>query len=364
MSSISVEGLSKCYGSRYALRNVSLEVGEGEFLSLLGPSGGGKTTLMRCIAGLEAPDAGEIRFDRESVLHLTPAQRDVAMVFASYALYPHLTVFENLAYPLRERRLPLAEIARRVHRIAEILRISHTLDRLPHTCSGGEMQRVALGRALVREARLYLFDEPLSHLDAQLREEMRSELKRLHREIGRTLLYATSDPLEAMSLSDRVVVLRKGQVDQCASPEELYLRPANAFVATYVGEPPMNLLPAESWGSHLRTAFFEMPFGNLSNKKTYLLGIRPEDIRVGDVPEGVPTVSFRASLYALETRGDEALLTVERDKTFLRILTTPLQKEEGEIQGWFFISRACVIDPATDAVLFPPEGTSVQEEKQ
>lgn len=364
MSSVFIENLSKRYGSTQALKNVSLEIEEGEFFSLLGPSRGGKTTLMRCIAGLEVPDAGEIRFGPKSVLHLDPSQRDVAMVFASYALYPHLTVFENLAYPLRERRLSSAEIARRVHRVAEVLRITHTLERLPHTCSGGEMQRVALGRALVREAHVYLLDEPLSHLDAQLREEMRSELKRLHRELGRTLLYATSDYLEAMSLSDRVAVLREGQVFQCASPEEVYLRPANAFVATYVGEPPMNLLPAESQGSRLCTAFFEIPFENLSNKKTYLVGIRPEDICLGDVPESAAAISFRANLYALETRGDEVLLTVERDKTFLQILTTSPQKEEGEIQGWFFISRACVIDPTTDSVLFPPEGTSIQEEKQ
>jgi multiple sugar transport system ATP-binding protein len=353
VSSVSIQHLSKRFGSRRALRDVSLEIADGEFLCLLGPSGAGKTTLMRCIAGLETPDDGDIHFNDESILDKTPAQRDVAMVFASYALYPHLTVFENIAYPLQQRRIASTEVANRVHRVAESLRITDTLDRLPSTCSGGEMQRIALGRALVREARVYLFDEPLSNLDAQLREEMRSELKRLHRELGNTLIYATPDQLEALSMPNRVAVFRDGRVQQCGSTDDVYLRPANAFVAAYVGDPPMNLLSANATASRLRTAFFEVPFNGVADGNDYLVGVRPEDVRLGDAPEAYASVSFVASVYTFETYGDFGLLTLERDDTRLKILTDGAfgRRSDRDAKAWIPLERLYVMNQRTDAVL-------------
>ena len=357
VAEVHVQDVSKAFGATQALDGIELRVEDGEFFCLLGPSGVGKTTLLRTIAGVETPDSGEVWIDGRDVTNLSPAERDVAMVFETYALYPHLTVWENLAYPLRERRVEQAEIKRRVERTAELLGITHTRDRPPQTLSGGEMQRVALGRAIVREARVYLFDEPLSHLDAQLREHMRAELKRLHREMGSTLIYATPDQLEAMTMPDRVAVLRDGVVVQCARPLDVYLRPERLFVARYVGEPPMNFLDAEidAAGKITSAAFTAHADATKMDAGKCLVGVRPEDLTVhatnADAPEGA--VTFDAEVYAVEMCGDYDIVTLtlgdERVKAIAVDHSTRFATAQA-VRVSFDPERLYVIDPVTERV--------------
>src|SRR5688572_14276680 len=239
------ERVSKTFGAHAALRGVDLDVAPGECLVLLGPSGCGKTTLLRLLAGLETADEGRIVIGEREVGHLPPAERDVAMVFQNYALYPHLTVFENIAFPLRARRAPDADVAPRVREAAGRLGLEALMDRKPAQLSGGQQQRVALARAIVRSPAVYLMDEPLSNLDAQLRMLTRTELKKLQQELGTTTLYVTHDQGEAMTMGSRVAVLRAGVVEQVAPPLELYRQPKSRFVASFVGSPAINLWPAE-----------------------------------------------------------------------------------------------------------------------
>jgi len=243
VSSIAIESLRKTWPDGHvALEGIELEVADGELVVLVGPSGCGKSTLLRCVAGLEEPSAGRVLLDGEDVTHCSPRERDLAMVFQSYALYPHKSVYENLAFGLRMRRVARAEIELRVREAAETLGLGGLLERRPAQLSGGQRQRVALGRALVREPRAFLLDEPLSNLDARLRVEMRAEIARLHRRTGATMLYVTHDQEEAMTLGDRLAVLRDGRLEQVATPAETWRRPATAFVAGFIGSPPMNLL--------------------------------------------------------------------------------------------------------------------------
>ena len=244
MARVRLEAVSKRFGSVTAMDDVTLDIADGEFFAILGPPGAGKTTTLRAILGLEKPDSGRVLLDDEDVTELWPGDRDIAIVFQNLALYPDKTVFGNLAFPLKQQKLPKAEIAERVQRAAKVLKIEPLLDRKPAKLSGGERQRVAIGRAIVRDPRAYLFDEPLSALDALLRLEMRSELKYLQRDLNRTLVYVTHDQVEAMSMADRMAVLRDGAVQQVATPEDIYHRPVNRFVATTIGSPPMNFLPA------------------------------------------------------------------------------------------------------------------------
>jgi multiple sugar transport system ATP-binding protein len=230
------------------VRGVDLDIPEGEFSVLVGPSGCGKSTLLRAIAGLEQVDHGTIEIDGDVVNDMRPKDRDVAMVFQNYALYPYINVFENIAFGLRARRFPKDEIDSRVQRAAKMLDIAGLLERLPRQLSGGQRQRVAIGRAIVRDARLFLFDEPLSNLDAKLRDEMRSEIKRLHQELGKTMVYVTHDQVEAMTLADRIVLLRDGEIEQQGAPLELFERPRTRFVAGFLGSPAMNFLPATLTG--------------------------------------------------------------------------------------------------------------------
>lgn len=243
MAGVRLEGVSKRFGRVQAIWRLTFDVRDGEFAVILGPTGAGKTTTLRCVAGLERPDEGHIYFDDRCVDELSPAERDVAFVFQSFALYPRLTVFENIASPLKARGMGRYEIEKRVKWAAEVLRISHLLDRMPSQLSGGEMQRVALGRAIVREPNAFLLDEPLSNLDAKLREEMRTELKKLQSELGATFLYATPDHAEALSMGDKIIVINGGRIHQIGAPREIYDRPADTFVAYFVGSPGMNLLP-------------------------------------------------------------------------------------------------------------------------
>jgi multiple sugar transport system ATP-binding protein len=242
MAEVKLAGLHKHYGPVHAVRGIDLEIPEGEFTVLVGPSGCGKSTLLRSIAGLEDIDTGTIEIGGEVVNDIRPRDRDIAMVFQNYALYPFLTVFENIAFGLRARRTPRAEVTARVNRAAEMLGIRPLLARYPRQLSGGQRQRVAIGRAIVRNPRVFLFDEPLSNLDAQLRDEMRGEIKRLHQEIATTMIYVTHDQIEAMTLADRIVLMREGQIEQQGAPLDLFERPESLFVAGFLGSPRMNFL--------------------------------------------------------------------------------------------------------------------------
>jgi multiple sugar transport system ATP-binding protein len=308
------EKVTKRYGAHSALREIDLEVEPGECLVLLGPSGCGKTTLLRLLAGLETPDAGRLWIGEREVTGLPPSARDVAMVFQNYALYPHMTVFENIAFPLRARRAPPEEVAPRVRKAAARLELEALLDRRPAQLSGGQQQRVALARAIVRSPAVCLMDEPLSNLDAQLRVQTRGELKRLQQELGTTTLYVTHDQGEAMTLGRRVALLREGAIEQVASPLELYRRPATRFAATFVGSPAINLWPAASAGdSRLRVLGVEGPAPPavaeaLEAGRTVEVGLRPEDVRLASEPG--PGRS-EARLVVVEPMGSETVLILE-----------------------------------------------------
>jgi multiple sugar transport system ATP-binding protein len=284
MASISLQGIHKRFDQVAALSDVNLEIADGEFFVLLGPSGAGKTTTLRVIAGLEQPDAGAVRMNGEDMTQAAPYQRDCAFVFQQYSLYPHLSVYDNLAFPLRApmRRTPQGEIAQRVERVAATLRIDHKLGRKVTELSGGEMQRVAIGRALVREPRVYLMDEPLSSLDAKLREELRVELKRLQRASGATVVYVTHDQVEATTLADRIAILEHGRIQQVGNPEEIYEAPQTVQVAQRLGAPAINLLPP-SW-------FRDVPAAAAS------VAVRPEDVELADAGEGVECTVIECSL--------------------------------------------------------------------
>ena len=292
MASVSLERVRKAFpGAPDALRELSLEIADGEFLSLVGPSGCGKSTTLNLIAGLDEPTSGAIRIDGRPVDGLEPAARDVAMVFQSYALYPHKDVRGNLAFPLEVARLPRSEIDRRIAETAELLDISPLLGRKPRELSGGQRQRVALGRALVRKPRVYLLDEPLSNLDAGLRAQMRAELKRLHQKLRATFVYVTHDQAEAMTLSDRIAVLRGGELQQTGAPREIYERPANRFVAEFFGTPRINVVPARVLGLPGDT----------------LVGVRPEHLEVLSSP--VPG-ALEATVELAELTGAEVWVTL------------------------------------------------------
>ena len=288
-----LEGVSKTYnpGSPAAvevLRGLDLSVARGEVVALVAPSGAGKSTLLRMLAGLESITGGEIRIGPRVVNDVPPKERDIAMVFQNYALYPHMSVYRNLAYGLRQRRTPRAEIDRRVRETAELLEIHGLLDRKPGQLSGGQRQRVAMGRAIVREPKVFLFDEPLSNLDAKLRADMRIELKRLHERVGRTMVYVTHDQVEAMTLADKIVVLNKGRIEQVGSPLELYRHPVNRFVAGFIGSPQMNFLPVQAAGVAAGGVTVTLPGGDrltvpvrpdgVAPGAKLTLGLRPEDL--------------------------------------------------------------------------------------
>ena len=284
------ERVTKRFGAHVAADAIDLAVNAGECLGLLGPSGCGKTTLLRLVAGLERLDAGAIWIGEARVDALDPAQRDVAMVFQNYALYPHLTVFDNIAFPLRTRRVVPDEIERRVREAAARVGLVDLLARRPAQLSGGQQQRTALARAIVRNPTVYLMDEPLSNLDAQLRLHTRTELKRLHRELGTTMIYVTHDQGEAMTLGTRIAIMRGGAIEQIGTPLDLYQRPANTFVATFLGTPPMNVI------------------GDAVNGARRLLGIRPEDVEIATT---AADGWHAARVVVVEPMGSETLVTLE-----------------------------------------------------
>src|SRR5689334_5226335 len=315
MPGVELAGVSKSFGrdgggGAFAVHEVTLSVAEGEFLVLVGPSGCGKSTLLRMVAGLEEVTGGEIRIGGKVVNDIPPRDRDVAMVFQNYALYPHMSVFENLAFGLKLRKVPREDIRRRVETAAGVLGLERYLERRPRELSGGERQRVALGRAMVREPKVFLFDEPLSNLDARLRVEMRAEIRRLHRRVGATMIYVTHDQVEAMTMGDRIAVLNRGVLQQVADPHTLYARPANTFVAGFIGTPPVNLFEARvaAGGTNVEVAGVRWPVGEAQEAAlagrdgaAVTVGVRPEDLRMAE--PGVP-----AALEVVEPLGSETLL--------------------------------------------------------
>jgi multiple sugar transport system ATP-binding protein len=312
MADISLVDVSKRFGAVEAVQNLSLSVADGEFVVLLGPTGAGKTTTLRLIAGLEQPDRGSVVIRGRDVTKEAPAERDVAFVFQQYSLYPHLTVYDNLAFPLRSpaRRMDEAFIRRRIQQVTELLHIEQKLDNRATALSGGEMQRVAIGRALVREPAVYLMDEPLSSLDAKLRSELRLELKRIQRELGTTILYVTHDQIEAMTMADRIGVMSEGALIQLGSPREIYERPKSAYVASRLGTPAINLIPAQLLASQ------SPPL------EARTVGLRTEHIRIFSADRPGP----RARVHWVEHLGDQNHVHLKLEAHSLVTLADPSQE--------------------------------------
>jgi multiple sugar transport system ATP-binding protein len=331
MAHVKVENLVKRFDRVVAVNGISLDIQDGEFIVFLGPSGCGKTTTLRAIAGLEQPESGEVYIDGERVTHLPPAMRDIAMVFQNFALYPHMTVYEILAFPLKAVRTPRVEIEQSVRKAAAMLHIDHLLDRKPGKLSGGEMQRVAIGRAMVRRPKVFLMDEPLTNLDAKLRTEMRAEIKRLQADQNATTVYVTHDQIEAMSMGDRIAVMRNGVIQQIGTPTEVYSNPANLFVAGFVGSPAMNFLPCRLAADRSALALdgnvsialqnsMRQRLASASADKPLVLGVRPEDVML----ERSATSEFLPSeVYVVEPLGFENIIDVRLAGHVVKVRTAP-----------------------------------------
>jgi multiple sugar transport system ATP-binding protein len=363
MPGVDLIQLSKSYGRGLkAVDSVDLSIQDGEFLVLVGPSGCGKSTVLRMVAGLEEVTSGQIRIGGKVVNEVPPKDRDIAMVFQNYALYPHMTVYENMAFGLRRRRLPAADIDRRVRAAADLLGIAQYLERRPKELSGGERQRVALGRAMVRDPQVFLFDEPLSNLDAKLRVQMRAEIKRLHQRVRATMIYVTHDQTEAMTLGDRIAVLRKGLLQQVADPFTLYQRPANQFVAGFIGSPPINFFTAElsasgplaiqsgGWSVSLPERFA----GALGSRRGrgVIVGVRPEDLALAaDGPGG----SLRGRVEVSEPLGNEAYVhwSTPAGEMISRVPGQEAPAVGSEAELHFTYDRLHFFDPETEASLTP-----------
>ncbi|MEQ7123970.1 sn-glycerol-3-phosphate ABC transporter ATP-binding protein UgpC [Actinopolymorpha sp. B11F2] len=383
MAAIELKNLVKRYGDGFpAVNDVSLDIADGEFMILVGPSGCGKSTLLRMIVGLEDITSGDLTIGGQRVNEKAPRDRNLAMVFQNYALYPHLTVFENIAFPLRLAKLPEDEITAKVEHAAELLELKEHLQRKPSQLSGGQRQRVAMGRAIVREAEAFLFDEPLSNLDAKLRGQMRTEISRLQRRLGITTVYVTHDQTEAMTLGDRVSVLRKGILQQCATPRELYEHPVNLFVAGFIGAPPMNLLPATVENGQVSLPFCTVPVpAGISaadiDGKLLVAGVRPEffeDAAYVDASKRDRGQTFSATVDVTEWLGNEQYayvpyespaeirsqidalaeeLDMEAMRPQLIVSLDPASQvaEGGEAEFWVDVSRMHLFDPHTGANL-------------
>ena len=372
MARVKLEGVRKVYGDsldQVAVHGVDLEVHDGEFVVLVGPSGCGKSTTLRMIAGLEAISAGRLWIGDRLVNDVSPKDRDIAMVFQGYALYPHMSVFENMAFALTLRNLPKTEIAARVHAAAEILGITEILDRTPKQLSGGQRQRVAVGRAIVRQPQVFLFDEPLSNLDAKLRVQTRREITKLHRQLKATMIYVTHDQVEAMTMGDRIVVLNEGRVQQIDTPLDLYAYPANRFVAGFIGSPAMNFMEGrvtEDGGARFtaRADAFTLPLTDAQwalvrtqAGRGIVMGVRPEDVYVSGGPKAGadrPTVTLR--LDAVEPMGNEVFLhtrTPEHEIT-ARVEPQPLPEVGQPITLAFDLAKLHFFDAGTGLVIAGP----------
>jgi multiple sugar transport system ATP-binding protein len=307
MATVTLRNLVKAYGKTEVLHSINLDVANGEFVVFVGPSGCGKSTTLRMIAGLEEVTAGEIMIDDRVVNHLEPKHRNIAMVFQNYAIYPHMSVRKNIGFGLRTSKMPRAEKEKRIDEVAHILSMTEYLDRKPAQLSGGQRQRVAIGRAMVRDPAVFLFDEPLSNLDAQLRTQMRLEIKKLHQRVGNTIIFVTHDQVEAMTMADRIVIMKDGHIQQVGTPAEVFHRPANVFVAQFIGAPSMNMLDAIWRGGRLHVLGQELAADfNLSEGSSLTVGIRPDDLVVSDA-QGL----FEGVVNVLEPLGSETLVYVD-----------------------------------------------------
>ncbi len=332
-SALKISGIRKCFGKGDStvevLKRIDIDVAPGEFLILVGPSGCGKSTLLNIIAGLEDPTEGSISIGERNVVGVPPAQRDIAMVFQSYALYPTMSVAENIGFALEIRKVPKAERQARIAEVAAMLQIEHLLDRRPSQLSGGQRQRVAMGRALARNPQLFLFDEPLSNLDAKLRVEMRAEIKRLHQLSGITSVYVTHDQVEAMTLGSRIAVMKGGVLQQLCTPDEIYKRPANTYVATFIGSPTMNLVEGRAEVDQFAIAGAKLALTAPDNQgKAVLLGLRPEHIRLSD------QAAWRGAVYLVEPTGADTYVVVDTPAGKVTVRAAPqTQVRPGDAVG-------------------------------
>jgi multiple sugar transport system ATP-binding protein len=335
MSNLRIENLTKKYGNVKALDDFSLEIKSGEFMVLLGPSGCGKTTAIRCIAGLINPSSGQIYIDEELVNNIPPKNRDTAMVFQNYALYPHMSVYDNIAFPLKMRKKSKSYTEEKINEVANLLGMTDLLNRKPKELSGGQMQRVALGRALVREPKVFLMDEPLSNLDAKLRMYMRTEIKKLQKKVGITTLYITHDQIEAMSMADKIAVMNSGLLQQVGRPQEIYNRPSNTFIAGFVGSPSMNFLECNLI-KHTSTIHFESngisfkppnaETGSSSSKlwpKKITIGIRPKDISILENENDAHVdIKMKGEITFTEMLGDDSIIEVKMGSSLIKVANT------------------------------------------
>ena len=339
---VDLKGIHKQFGDFVALNRIDLQIEPVEFFALLGPSGSGKTTTLRMIAGLDTPDEGVIEVDGVDVTHAPPGERDIAMVFQNYALYPHMTVRGNIAFPLRMDKVPASKIEELVVQAAARVRIDHLLDRRPGQLSGGQQQRCALARAIVRQPKLFLLDEPLSNLDAQLRLETRVELKKLQRSLNVTAIYVTHDQEEAMTLADRMAVFLDGEIMQVGTPADVFDMPRTIEVAAFIGSPPMNLLPAHLDGTILTVAerAFELPKRPSARQGPVTVGVRPSHVRIA--PDGIPT-----QLYLSENLGESSLLNLYMgDKLIkVRVAGSPAIADGGRVPITFDLDAIHLFDP-------------------
>lgn len=358
MTWLEVEGISKAFGDVGALRDVSFNVDQGEFMCIVGPTNAGKSTLLKTIAGLHVAERGRIRLAGKDLTHLEPRHRDLSLLFQNNALFPTLSGLENIAFPLKTRKASSTFIQERVYEVAGLLKIAHILDRLPNTYSGGEQQRVAIGRAIADPGKLLMLDEPLTNLDARLRIALRIEFKAMRRKLGQTFLYVTHDQVEALSLSDRILILTGGEIQQIGSPEDIYKRPVNRFVAEFIGSPPMNFVPGELSGENrdhrLVGAGYEFPLPGIEHLTSYPrlprsveLGVRPENISVS--PRKTTDHPIRGVLAYTERLGSRSILNIDLGGRLLKA-TVPPDENYGENDSiWLGIpvEPEHVMDPQT-----------------
>ncbi|NQZ31142.1 MAG: sn-glycerol-3-phosphate ABC transporter ATP-binding protein UgpC [Oceanospirillaceae bacterium] len=365
MAALTIENVKKSYGSTQVLKGINIDIEKGEFLVLIGPSGCGKSTMMNSIAGLETITEGRILIGGEDVTHANPKDRDIAMVFQSYALYPNMTVRQNISFGLEVRKMPKAEREIQVDKVAKLLQLELLLDRKPAQLSGGQRQRVAMGRAIAREPKIYLFDEPLSNLDAKLRVEMRAEIKKLHQRLGTTIVYVTHDQVEAMTLADRIAVMRDGTLQQLATPQEIYDRPVNVFVAGFMGSPPMNFITAKIESETLlsietKGETYHLPITQGKALASYIgkevtLGIRPEMITEPLAHKAALDYVKVLNLTPLltEAMGADTMVLTQFGDMELKCRVNPsyLVEVNKPCEFMFDMSKAVFFDPETEELI-------------